>query len=181
MITVDMRKKMPHSDRANKGYTIDYIKENIKPSTVLDVGAGAGIYAEIIRKHMGDSVNITGVEAWEPYVEEFDLNNKYDQLDLQDIREREYFNYDLVIFGDVLEHMTKQEALEVWTKASTQAKWGIISVPIIHYHQGPAFDNPYEIHVEEDWNAADVLDFFPHIVDHKEFEITGVFIAKFNN
>jgi hypothetical protein len=172
---------MPHSDGVNKGYTIEYIKSNINPLTVLDVGVGAGIYSDIIRKQIDYPVHLTGVEAWEPYIEEFDLLNKYDVLDLQDIRDRENFDYDLVIFGDVLEHMSKEEALGVWNKASMQAKWGIISVPIIHYHQGPAFGNPYEIHVEEDWNTQDVLNHFPHITAYKEFEITGVFIAKFNN
>jgi len=35
--------------------------------------------------------------------------------------------------------------------------------------------------VEEDWNTERVLKTFKGIVEHKEFPVTGVFIAKFDN
>jgi hypothetical protein len=50
-----------------------------------------------------------------------------------------------------------------------------------HYPQGAEFGNPFEIHHEEDWNTARILEAFPGIIDHKEFPITGAYFAKFEN
>jgi len=55
----------------------------------------------------------------------------------------------------------------------------MISIPIGHHPQGAWGGNPYEIHHEEDWSTERVLQAFPGIIEHKEFDITGVFIAKF--
>jgi len=52
---------MPFSDPANKSWTAEKIKE-IHPRTVLDVGAGAGVYLDIIRKNLDQDVNVVGVE-----------------------------------------------------------------------------------------------------------------------
>jgi hypothetical protein len=91
------------------------------------------------------------------------------------------FEYDLVILGDILEHMSESDAINLWDKISKQAKYAIISIPIIHYHQDAINGNPYEVHVEEDWTVERVLEKFSHIVEHKKFEVTGTFIAEFNN
>ena len=170
---------MPHSDGANKPWAIEKIKE-LDPKTVLDCGTGSGIYLDLIRDNVGQTVIINGIEIWQPYIEEYNLEKRYDKLFKVDVREHDNFEYDLVIFGDILEHMSKEDALLLWEKVSKQAKYGIISIPTIHYPQGPAFGNPYEIHVKDDWTTEEVLNSFSNIVDHKVFEITSVFIAKFN-
>jgi hypothetical protein len=90
------------------------------------------------------------------------------------------FSYDLVILGDVLEHMPEDDAVELWKVISKQARHALISIPIGHHPQGAWGGNPYEIHHEEDWSTERVLQAFPGIIEHKEFEITGVFIAKFS-
>ena len=91
------------------------------------------------------------------------------------------FKYDLVILGDILEHMSESDAVNLWSKISKEAKYALISIPIVHYHQGAINENPYEVHVEEDWTVERVLEKFSHIVEHKKFEVTGTFIAEFNN
>ena len=170
---------MPHSDGANKPWSMKKIKE-INPQTILDCGTGSGIYLDLIREHIGANVVVVGIEAWEPYIQEFNLNKRYDKLFQVDVREHDDFNYDLVIFGDILEHMSKEDAIALWNKVSKQAKYALISIPIIHYPQGASFGNPYEIHVKDDWNTQEVLDSFSHIVDHQVFEITATFLAKFD-
>jgi len=169
---------MGHSDPTNKPWTISKIKE-LNPTTVLDCGAGAGIYLDLIRKEIGDNVIVDAVEVWMPYIEQFNLANRYNSLHNIDLREISNFRYDLVILGDVLEHMTEEEALKVWDLVASQAKYAIISIPIIHYHQDAINGNPYEVHVEEDWNTEKVLKKFKNIVEHVEFPQTGVFVAKF--
>jgi hypothetical protein len=98
-----------------------------------------------------------------------------------DVRGMNTFNYDLVILGDILEHMSELDAVSLWEKISSQAKCAIISIPIIHYHQDAINGNPYEVHVEEDWTIERVLEKFKGITEYKEFEVTGTFIAEFNN
>jgi hypothetical protein len=166
---------MPYSDPANKDWTIEKIKE-LKPKRVLDVGAGAGTYGSLIKDAL-PGVIVDAIEVWEPYIIDFNLRDRYDNVFLVDAREHEDFNYDLVIFGDILEHMTEAEAVRVWEKALSQAGTCIVSIPIIHYHQGEEFGNPYEVHVEEDWDAERVLARFRNIFEYKNFDVTGVFFA----
>jgi len=170
---------MGFSDPENKPWAAEKIKE-INPSTVLDVGAGQGVYLDLIRRDLGKNVKVVAVEVWQPYIDQFNLNARYNKVISDDIRNIEDFEYDLVIFGDILEHMSEKEALEIWDKVSNQAKYAIISIPIVHYHQDAINDNPYEIHVEEDWNTERVLNKFNNIKEYKEFSVTGVFIAEFN-
>lgn len=171
---------MPGSDSANKGWVMEKLRE-IKPKRILDVGAGNGNFGQRVKSVFGDSVVIDAIEAWEPYIGQFNLQSKYNNVFNQDARLWDDFSYDLVVFGDVLEHMSEAEAKELWSKASSAAKYGLITIPIIHYPQGAEFGNPFEIHHEEDWNTARILQTFPGIIDYKEFSITGAYFAKFNN
>lgn len=171
---------MGFSDPTNKPWTKEKIIE-LNPTTVLDVGAGQGVYLNLIREGLGAGVIVNAVEVWQEYINQFDLENKYDKLFAMDVRDLNNFAYDLIILGDVLEHMSEQDAINLWEKISKQAKYAIISIPIIHYHQDAINGNPYEVHVEEDWNTERVLKTFKGIIEYKEFPVTGVFIAKFDN
>lgn len=169
---------MPTSDPANKLWTIRKIKK-LNPSTVLDVGAGMGDYLELIKTYVGDKVKVDAIEVWQPYVEKYKLKERYDNLFVLDAREFNNFKYDLVICGDVLEHMSEKDAVDLWNKISKSAKNAIISIPIIHHPQDEYDNNPYEVHVEEDWDVEKVLSKFQGIYEHKKFDITGVFLAEF--
>ena len=171
---------MPHSDGANKGWVLDKIKE-LKPKSILDVGTGSGILEEIVRANFGDSIKLDGIEAWSPYIEEYKLTERYDNLYNVDAREWDNWDYDLVMFGDVLEHMNEHQSADMWNKMSQKAGAAIITIPIIHYPQGASFGNPFEIHHEEDWNTERIMKTFSGIIEHQEFEITGAYLARFKN
>jgi hypothetical protein len=171
---------MGYSNPENKPWAQQKIIE-LKPTTVLDVGAGQGTYLNLIRDGLGAGVIVNAVEVWQPYIDEFNLLNRYDKLFPIDVRDMTNFGYDLVILGDVLEHMSESDALILWERISKQAKYAMISIPIVHYHQDAINGNPYEVHVEEDWTVEKVLEKFSHIVEHNKFEVTGTFIAEFNN
>lgn len=170
---------MPYSARENDSDVRDFVIEsNIK--RVLDVGPGAGVYSDILREHVDFML---AVEIWKPYISEFNLESKYDKVVHQDIRgcpSSFYEAYDLVIFGDVLEHMTEQESRAVWMRAG-QAKYGLISVPIVHYPQGAEFGNPYEEHVQEHLRPDDIRKVYGPFVFEREYEVTGTFIKKFHD
>jgi cyclopropane fatty-acyl-phospholipid synthase-like methyltransferase len=168
---------MPYSHDANKDY-IRKILQRLQPKTILDVGAGAGKYSILANQVLSD-FTIDAVEVWEPYIERFDLNNKYDNVLVEDVRNLDNFNYDLVIFGDILEHMTKEEAQSLWSKVSTQAKASIIAIPVTHCPQGHWEGNPYEEHIKDDWTHEEVLESFPGLIGHEIFTETATYWAKF--
>lgn len=168
---------MPNSHPENKQWILDKLV-SINPQYVLDVGPGEGTYGTRIKKVLPNA-QVDAVEVWEPYVTKYKLNDIYYFVEVKDIRDHNNFNYDVVIFGDILEHMSEEDAKKVWAKAKAQAKYAIISVPIIHFPQGEHAGNPYEVHVEEDWNTERVLKAFPEIIDSKDFSVTGAYLAKF--
>jgi hypothetical protein len=169
---------MPSSHPENKSWLLKKIKQ-IKPKNILDVGAGEGTYGEFIKSFINSNIVIDAIEVWQPYIDYFNLKSIYDNVYQKDVRVYDNFDYDIVIFGDVLEHMSANDAIQLWNRCSKQAKYAIISIPITHMPQGAFNNNPYEIHVEEDWNSELVLEKFHSIIDYKLFQFTGAFIAKF--
>lgn len=167
---------MPYSDPDNKGFVLEKLQE-LQPAAVLDVGPGAGAYAQLARA-VPSVERVECVEIWEPYISQFGLTSLYDAVHLADVREFENFDFDVVIFGDVLEHMSRDEALKVYNQARAQARAVIFSIPIIHVPQGAYQGNPYEIHVEDDWHHDEILQWFPGVVEWKEFRVTGVYVAR---
>ena len=168
---------MPESHPETKPWVIEKI-QNLKAMRIIDVGAGAGIYSELVLKD-SEGVSIDAIEIWGPYIEEFRLEEKYDQVFQVDVRSFASFDYDLVILGDVLEHMSLSDAKALWNRISKSARYAIITIPIVHYPQGEEHGNPYEIHVTDNWRTKDVLRTFHSIVDFAEFEVTGAFVADF--
>jgi SAM-dependent methyltransferase len=156
---------MPKSNYGGKSssrWLLKHLHRSAPLSRVLDVGPGQGIYVQMMRQ---PGQHWIGVEAWGPYIQKFDLKRQYDEVIVSDIR---YFDWtrvaplDLVICGDVLEHMTQSEAIAVVEKALAVARIVLISMPIIHSRQGELEGNPFEVHVEEDWTNERALAAFPH-------------------
>ena len=173
---------MSVSSKEGKAWSMKWIKENKhKIKRVLDVGAGAGLYPKYIKhKHkMLTDAEWIGVEIWEPFIEKYNLNNLYNKVINTDIREfnfEEHGEFDLCIFGDVLEHMTKTECIRVVTKALDHCKRILISIPIVHYPQGMSEENPYEAHIKDDWSDQEVKETFSNILDSAQDKIIGVYI-----
>jgi len=134
----------------------DWIKSHVtrmKPRSMLDVGPGAGTYAKLfpLIPHKD------AVEIWEPYVEKYALDKLYRHVTIKDIREyRGVASYDVVFFGDVLEHMSREEAARVVSDFKPLAKYIVISIPIGDYPQGEFEGNPHEAH-KSTWSVEDVF------------------------
>lgn len=90
---------------------------------------------------------IHALEVFEPYVEMFGLKEKYDTVTVGNMLDRQDYDFDLVIFGDVMEHVTKDQAIELWERVKAQASWAVIACPVVHWEQGEEFGNPYEAHL----------------------------------
>lgn len=149
---------MPFSSERGKAL-IQSIVKRIKPRTGLDIGCGSGTYAK-----MFPGIIWSGVEIWEPYIEQYDLTEVYDTVQVSDIRDWSPENttrrWDVAIAGDVLEHMTADEAKSVMANLRIFADYVIVSIPIGHYPQGEYQGNPHEAHVKDDWSDTEVREAF---------------------
>lgn len=144
----------------------------------LDLGAGAGSWMEAIRPWFLKSKWIA-VEVWQPYVDQFCLPERYHLVTTGDIRDMRFPIVDVVILGDVLEHMTKEEARKVWDSAIASARVGVfMSTPIIEYHQGHVHGNPYQEHVITDWDVESIKADLPGIDVYEQGETCGIFFAR---
>ena len=173
---------MPGSSKEGKDKIVEWVKK-INPShyKILDIGVGRGAYSWYMRELENlQGCEWTGVEIWEPYVEAYDLPSRYDTVLVEDARSLTYGfnNYDVAFCGDVLEHMTKQQAQDLVTKLQNCCKVVIISIPIIYYEQGPLKDNPYEIHIKPDWSHEEVMESFDNIIDNETYDVVGIYKLK---
>jgi hypothetical protein len=127
---------------------------DIGPSTVVDVGPGVGTYSDTYRRFAPDARWI-GVEIWEPYVDNYGLLDKYDEIILGDVRDVELPVADVYICGDVLEHMPRADAVATIERIRERAPWLMVSIPIIHYEQGALEGNPHEAHLHH-WTVEEM-------------------------
>jgi hypothetical protein len=141
---------MPTSDNQGKFVAQALIKE-ADPFQVWDVGPGEGTYSDLCIHDT--SCSWTAIEVWEPYVEQYGLNHKYNSVVVQDIRKVDFSfsrigSNALIIFGDVLEHMPEDDARTLILEAKKYFRWILVSIPIVHAPQGEVNGNPYEEHVK---------------------------------
>ena len=74
---------------------------------ILDVGACDGLWRRLLPQYP----DMDAVEAFWPNVLKL-RDMGYRQVISADVRNFEYEHYDLIIFGDVIEHMTVRQALQ---------------------------------------------------------------------
>lgn len=149
---------MPYSDAEGKDAALAWYEE-IQPRTVVDVGAGSGTYVQAVRVKSPWRGYWTAVEAWAPYVPRFGLDGLYDVVVVADARRlvAPFYRADLVIAGDVLEHMPRADAVRLLGKIRAHAANLIVSVPVLHLDQGAVYGNPHETHVDH-WTADQMRD-----------------------
>ena len=100
---------MPHSWVGFKSRVQDWIKSNVSTDKrILDVGPGSGTYADLLSEY---SYQMDAVEIFAPYIQKFNLREKYDNVYVGDIRTFNISDYDFIILGDVLEHLTSKMPL----------------------------------------------------------------------
>ncbi len=147
---------MPTSADEGKPWLINKILAK-EPKTILDLGAGAGTYARLLRPSLPDA-HMTAVEIHAAYVSEHKLWRCYDSVIIGDIRTCDIPTADVVILGDVLEHMSRSDAHALWERARDHAEKAVLlSIPIVEWKQGAMFGNEHERHVET-WSHLDVME-----------------------
>lgn len=135
---------MPDSLHDFDGQIKDWVFKNYPPnSSILDVGPGLGKFSRLLRCRYQ---MLDCVEIFRPYITKYRLNTLYYNVFNCSIVDFKYIEeYDLVIIGDVLEHLSIEDAKKVLARCKT----AIVQVPYL-YEQGILEDNPAEIHLQPD-------------------------------
>jgi hypothetical protein len=100
------------------------------------------------------------VEVWEPNVEKYHLIDKYRAVICSPIQDWKYEHYDLVLFGDVIEHMTVEDAQAVLAYAKEHSDMVIAAVPFL-FKQAAIYGNPYERHIQDDLTHNIFMERYP--------------------
>lgn len=153
---------VPGSSGGGREEALDMIlRIEPEPQRILDVGAGMGQWAKVLHPWFPDA-HFEAVEIFRPYVERYNLEELYNKIHVCDVRN--WFpasSFDLVVFGDVIEHLEKDDAMKVMDRLLT--RYALISIPIGPCPQEGTEENPHEAHVAE-WTSREIFDAFP-VVD----------------
>jgi predicted TPR repeat methyltransferase len=143
----------------------------LNPQSVLDVGCGFGLWGFLCREYLDVwhgrvlpeqwQVRIDGVELFEPYIQAHQ-RAVYTQVFVADIRQavEAIDAYDLIIAGDVIEHLDKADGAAVLDRlyAKTQ-KALLFNVPLGPGWEHPeAYGNPGELHRSQ-WTPEDTVQY----------------------
>ena len=174
---------MPTSAEQGKAFARDVVLAlDPPPQTVLDVGAGSGTWAALLRADLVPS-SWTAVEIHEPYVARFKLNDWYDNVVVGDVRllvDDVDLAADLVILGDVLEHMPALDAVTLLRRLAPLARHLLVSLPVRVWEQGAVDGNEHEAHVHhwDDPSVRDVLLFGHDLIASQVGPDVGVYLLR---
>jgi len=161
----------------------------LEPRSVLDVGCGFGLWGFLSRLYLDVfrgrrykdewTVRIEGVEAFPKYVmphQKF-LYDTIHAGKIEDVVD-ELGNFDLYVFGDVLEHLTKDTAVRVLETACRKATKGVlINIPLGEgWLRDVSDDNEYEAHLSV-WELEDFLEYCPKVCGETTFPVAGHYAA----
>jgi len=132
---------------------IQYVLENVdKKTRILDVGLGSGVYGKLLRAFYYR--NIDGIDVHGENIDELGLDVIYDNIYIENILDFDFEHYDLIIFGDVLEHIELELAKNLLERFIEEDKCEniIVSIPF-EYEQDEMYGNLHEIHLQPDVNS----------------------------
>ena len=146
---------MPFSTPVFKEETIKHLFDNFKhSSTILDIGAGAGYYSKLL-KHIFP--NMDAIEIFEPYIEQYQLRSKYNNVWNENILTFEFDHYDIILMGDILEHIEESEGIEIVKKIYSKCDELVIAIPF-NAPQGIWGGNIYETHLQPELTHESFLE-----------------------
>lgn len=174
---------MPTSHPEHKDWMLQKFLE-LQPTSIVDIGPGNGTYADLMRPHSPDA-RWMAIEAWGPYVPKFGLWEKYHHVVVSDFRHVDFMSVfpcpDLVIIGDCLEHIPKDEALIQLKRLVAWSNAILISVPLGEYPQEPLDDNWFERH-HATWNKGEIVALLQEVpgstVEFIEGKVLGAYLWK---
>lgn len=142
---------MSVSSPKGKKEILEWFRDREDIKTIVDLGPGSGTYPKLLGK---EKYTWKAVEIWGPYVEMFGLNDLYEEIRIGDIRYMDIPEGDCVIFGDVVEHMEKDDAIKTFLKIEKLFPHAVLSIPINSHtqyvHEGNVFEKHLSVWTEEE-------------------------------
>lgn len=125
---------------------------------ILDVGAGWGKFALLLPEY-----DMEAVEVFPPNVEKNNLCKLYSMVYIYNIVNFKYRErYGAVIMGDVLEHLSVEDAQKVLRLACENADHVFVVVPF-EMPQDEEDGNCHEIHIQDDLTEALMAERYPEL------------------
>jgi hypothetical protein len=161
---------MPSSRASTIPYVVSVIRQ-LRPDSILDVGVGFGKWGYLFREYTDVTASeaeperyrkenwktrIEGIEGYEPYLHtghEF----IYDRIHVGNVADvlPELGRYDVIFFGDIIEHFTKEVGTQLLRAALDHAEQAVlVTTPRLETGQGEEVGNPLERH-QSLWTPAD--------------------------
>ncbi len=128
-----------------------------RPCRILDVGVGVGIYGMLLRTALDIMHERVAPEKWQLQIDGLEIfpdyrnpiwDFAYNRVHIGDIRSYQFppDSFDLVLINDVLEHLTRKEAIACVTRLLVIAPTVILTTPVSHIQQGAWGGNVHETH-----------------------------------
>lgn len=134
----------------------------LNPKSILDVGIGFGMWGVLFRaytdvrlseiepdRYKHPTVEIHGIECFEGYrncnYNNYDLIYESDAIAQLGVFVSRY--YDLIYLGDIIEHFTKEDGLELLNLCYKVGKNVIVSTPRYFREQTAVLGNEHEKHL----------------------------------
>ena len=162
----------------------DYFKQDVRQwfidnvplsKRILDVGPGQGTYSELLRD-LG--YRIDAVEVFAPYVDRFNLRDKYDNVYIANILNFDVKPYDFIILGDVLEHIPTELAQNLLTDFDLMDKRFLVAVPYMMPQDGEQYGNEYETHHQPDLTPQVIAKRYPGLVKLYDNQWYGYYVNE---
>ncbi|MBI1319073.1 MAG: hypothetical protein GC168_09010 [Candidatus Hydrogenedens sp.] len=182
---------MPVSSSVHLSDCLDHIIR-LNPASVLDIGCGFGLWGFLCREYLDVwqervqpeqwQVRIDGVELWEPYIQSHQ-RALYNNILISDVRDvvGKLDEYDLIIAGDVMEHLDKAEAETVIDYLYDRARRALlVNIPLTGNWDHPEnYGNPGELHRSQ-WSVVDFAQYAPLVREYRlgNGEYGSFFCAK---
>lgn len=152
---------MPHSSHLALTPMLDHVVR-MRPKSVLDVGVGFGKWGFLIREALDFMDGRLKRETWQVRIDGIDAfpyrsplhEWVYDSVRIADAVEvaGELEGYDLVVLGDVIEHIEKDVGVRFLRSLVERNGNVLVTTPLEFFEQ--EMENPYERHVSH-WTQAD--------------------------
>lgn len=145
----------------------EYLLSNFsRECSVLDVGAGEGTYYNLLHDYF---YAIDAVEIFEPYIQSYSLKEKYRNVYNCNIMDFEFNHYDIIILGDVLEKLNREDSIKLIKRLAGKCKELLVILPY-NLPQDRYLDNDYEKTLQTDLNDKLMAECFP---DLELMEVNG--------
>lgn len=128
---------------------------HLAPATILDIGAGAGKFGRIART-AAPRARLTGIEMGEDSVVGHKLHEIYDEILAIDARDlithHSTKHFDLVILGDLIEHMRKSDGIDLLNWLCYHAAYTVLITPeAMMIHRDPWYEGHNSVWSELDF------------------------------